>query len=306
MAIEFRCECGRVLKAADDFAGRKAKCPACGGVVAIPAASTDAAAGIELDEDAAKPQTSCPNCGEMLAAGTVLCVNCGCNLRTGEVRGNIASGRGPKLHLPVAIPKGVIVGAVVVVVLAVAWFVVGAPALRRMRIHQAYSYVESGDLKDAIARFEDLQSTLGGEERERMELWIRQFKLELATNKGRVLGDGKLIDSDVLDMQLGQKPFSGGSLLIKVTIRNKGTKPLALSRDFFYVRGISDIVPVAEHEDNSVDGVVVAPGASEKFTLAFRRVPYNPVIRYIGKHEEKSFYMSFNDGTNYVKRMLPF
>jgi uncharacterized membrane protein/phage FluMu protein Com len=41
MAIEFRCtQCGRLLRTGDDTAGRQAKCPQCGAVMAIPAAST--------------------------------------------------------------------------------------------------------------------------------------------------------------------------------------------------------------------------------------------------------------------------
>lgn len=39
-----------------------------------------------LDEAAAEPlpPTRCPSCGQMLPAGTVVCVNCGYNLRTGQ------------------------------------------------------------------------------------------------------------------------------------------------------------------------------------------------------------------------------
>lgn len=41
MAIEFRCtQCGKLLRTADDTAGKQAKCPACGTVLSIPAESS--------------------------------------------------------------------------------------------------------------------------------------------------------------------------------------------------------------------------------------------------------------------------
>lgn len=41
MPIEFRCtQCGKLLRTADSTAGKQAKCPACGAVATIPAAST--------------------------------------------------------------------------------------------------------------------------------------------------------------------------------------------------------------------------------------------------------------------------
>jgi hypothetical protein len=39
MAIVFTCACGRLLKAKPEFAGKRTKCPHCGGIMAIPAAS---------------------------------------------------------------------------------------------------------------------------------------------------------------------------------------------------------------------------------------------------------------------------
>ena len=39
MPIKITCqECGKALRVADDYAGRRAKCPACGAVIPIPAA----------------------------------------------------------------------------------------------------------------------------------------------------------------------------------------------------------------------------------------------------------------------------
>lgn len=39
MTIVFTCACGRLLRAKPEFAGKRTKCPHCGGLMAIPAAS---------------------------------------------------------------------------------------------------------------------------------------------------------------------------------------------------------------------------------------------------------------------------
>ncbi|MCI0683845.1 MAG: hypothetical protein L0Y71_17200 [Gemmataceae bacterium] len=41
MAIEFRCECGKSLRAKDEFGGRKIRCPQCAEVVRIPLPEAD-------------------------------------------------------------------------------------------------------------------------------------------------------------------------------------------------------------------------------------------------------------------------
>jgi hypothetical protein len=41
MAIEVRCQCGRSLKAKDEHAGMRAKCPACAATIVVPKASPD-------------------------------------------------------------------------------------------------------------------------------------------------------------------------------------------------------------------------------------------------------------------------
>src|SRR5258708_6906237 len=43
MAITFACGCGKILRAGDELAGKKARCPQCASVVPIPGARADAA-----------------------------------------------------------------------------------------------------------------------------------------------------------------------------------------------------------------------------------------------------------------------
>lgn len=56
MSISVKCfDCGKVLKAPDGLAGKKAKCPGCGAIVPIPKAALDAEA-IDDDEPVSKPK----------------------------------------------------------------------------------------------------------------------------------------------------------------------------------------------------------------------------------------------------------
>jgi RsiW-degrading membrane proteinase PrsW (M82 family) len=61
MAITFGCVCGKSLKAKDDLAGKKTKCPACGSILSIPAlertpADDDEAAGYLLEPENNPPR----------------------------------------------------------------------------------------------------------------------------------------------------------------------------------------------------------------------------------------------------------
>ena len=51
MPITFNCACGKMLKVQDQFAGKRVKCPACGGVATAPTA----APAFEVVEDTAAP-----------------------------------------------------------------------------------------------------------------------------------------------------------------------------------------------------------------------------------------------------------
>jgi ribosomal protein S27E len=89
--------CQTTLKTADSSAGKRAKCPKCGGIIQIPAASAPATGGGELfsaesnplagftDEEltggpvvpASNDRKPCPACGEMIARDAVKCRFCG-------------------------------------------------------------------------------------------------------------------------------------------------------------------------------------------------------------------------------------
>lgn len=61
MAIEFRCpQCGKLLRTADDTAGKQAKCPACGTAVTIPAAGTTDQYGVSPATQPQGPNAATP------------------------------------------------------------------------------------------------------------------------------------------------------------------------------------------------------------------------------------------------------
>lgn len=107
MTIEFNCHvCGKLLRTADEKAGRTANCPGCGETVTIP--TPEQAAGDEFDqevfdsEDAfedddyadefasptddrptrSRGMKSCPMCGEQISRSSNRCEYCGENVRT--------------------------------------------------------------------------------------------------------------------------------------------------------------------------------------------------------------------------------
>ena len=107
MAIRFKCgECGRVLNVKDGLAGKKGKCPGCGGVIEVPLRSEEEAPpepmSAETGSTAPEPtdetpttgenETACPHCGQSIATDAVFCVHCGTDLRTGEMVEDIPDG----------------------------------------------------------------------------------------------------------------------------------------------------------------------------------------------------------------------
>jgi hypothetical protein len=88
MTIHVRCQCGKQLSAKDEFAGKRVKCPSCGGPLVIPQPQQAAPAhGISdlLDDVGMRAGvTRCPGCGTELSEDAVLCVMCGFDLRLGH------------------------------------------------------------------------------------------------------------------------------------------------------------------------------------------------------------------------------
>jgi hypothetical protein len=94
--ISVQCSCGKKLKAPASAVGKKAKCPKCGNVLTVTPPppppdednSLDALYDLaqESEQHAAQQQLAprCPNCMREMAAGAVLCTNCGYDTRKGK------------------------------------------------------------------------------------------------------------------------------------------------------------------------------------------------------------------------------
>jgi hypothetical protein len=104
MPIEFACPCGKKHRAADEHAGKRAKCSQCGQITVIPAAAPGLRDAPARMRPLTQPATSapktvaptktvvqgqsaspcCPSCQSPVSRTAVLCVNCGYNLTTGR------------------------------------------------------------------------------------------------------------------------------------------------------------------------------------------------------------------------------
>jgi hypothetical protein len=75
MAISVECPaCHKLLKARDETAGKRIKCPSCGGVLAVPASAIAAEPVLPEEGGERRP---CPVCGEEIAATARKCRFCG-------------------------------------------------------------------------------------------------------------------------------------------------------------------------------------------------------------------------------------
>lgn len=79
------CECGKRLKAQDEWAGRRVRCPDCGAVHLVSKAEQAEPSGqpAEGDRDASMARRCCV-CETDYPSDVLICVECGINLLTGE------------------------------------------------------------------------------------------------------------------------------------------------------------------------------------------------------------------------------
>ncbi|MBS0263124.1 MAG: HEAT repeat domain-containing protein [Planctomycetes bacterium] len=78
------CSCGKRLKAKVELAGKKVKCPACGGVLVVPvpaAAPASAQAPASPGPASEASEKECPTCWATVPVKAVLCVCCGYDFR---------------------------------------------------------------------------------------------------------------------------------------------------------------------------------------------------------------------------------
>ncbi len=310
MPIKFACECGKRLSAPDGSEGKRAKCPKCRKALIVPARDLNLET-VDVNAATPPPGKVCPNCARTLDEGAVVCVGCGFDIRSGAMAGTPLAQR-EKAQTTYTFPfVKVLIPAGIVGVLVAGWFFVGVPVMSKLRMSRGVGYVTNGDLKKAVEYFEQNRERLSEADRPRADLFVQQLGLEMKLNVGKTLDQGDEIKPANIAMELTRKGVAGSAFMVTAKITNHGKAPLTLSRQYFYVRGIQDIVLAADHKDNTIDGLVVEPGQTLEGTIAFRTMPKIPVRRgrVAGSFDAGSgdyFFLSFNDGTNYVKRTLPF
>lgn len=76
--IEFSCpSCNLVLAAPEEMAGELVECPECNNQMAVPGAAAPVA-------EAEAGAVSCPECGQAMPDGSVLCMGCGFHIKLGK------------------------------------------------------------------------------------------------------------------------------------------------------------------------------------------------------------------------------
>ena len=304
MPIEFQCSCGKTLRVRDEAAGKQAKCPACQKVLTVPEAVGLADTAPAGPSPARGPR--CAKCGEAMAEGAVICVKCGFNTETGAAVRTATdqpeAERAPTVVLPVG---KIITVAVLVLAAALGYFFVVRPLVAGHKMSKAYRSVLMGDMEGALKAFEEVRPQLSGTYRDTIDLWDAQCRLEMEKNPRNVLSKAIPVSSDALELEPQKLEPAGSVLLVTVTVRNKGSAPLTLRNDYFYLRGVRDIVPVYPGTDNSLDGIVVPPGEAKEGIVVFHHLPHDPAMDRTGMTPIPTYHVYFNDGKRYVKAMLP-
>jgi phage FluMu protein Com len=128
-------ECGKTLRAPDDSAGRRARCPTCGALIEITAGwpAPDTAPSDPPPTAASPPeparQRDCPACHAVLPAGAVLCTTCGYDFRTRQSRQPPAVYAPPPSHAGDSVPEYPWIRFISGVVTVVGWVSVGLGVL---------------------------------------------------------------------------------------------------------------------------------------------------------------------------------
>jgi hypothetical protein len=195
--------------------------------------------------------------------------------------------------------------SVFVVAVIAGWFIIQALVTQ--------SGAEAGREFFEYARFdhaiEFLEVSLGrteGPEKAALARMIKQVRQEQELNAEEVLQAGKPIRSEHITLKPRKITTIKLTRVTGFTFENTTDHPITLHRDYFYLRGSSDLVLGAPDSNlNQFDHVVVEPGQTYEGEVAFRRVPVPAVGSIMTPMAMSQWSLIFNDGEHYVKAGIP-
>jgi hypothetical protein len=319
MVIRFACtHCGQGYSVPDEYWGSPFKCKHCGARGTVPGQpelegrpggrpalepddTEETSAGIEITIKTG----SCPNCQWPVTEDTILCVNCGLNLRTGLMPGEeppqeeVAPDR-PKVDMRPLIKALVLGGVALVGLIAVAivFFTLVRPMLTASALDDIRELAKRGHLLEAADRFEKIAPKVAAEDRpkvERMGAIVRKQSQMIdldPTSVGDVVLQGYFAGTEGKRLQ---------RLVMRTLVKNDSKEPVELGKECFYLFGSGCISFPWESQDDPWPKVVVAPGDTGEVTLQFTAVP-GPGIGLLAANPTAPVYLVYNDGVNYTSR----
>ncbi len=293
MALKVKCECGKAYQVPDEAAGKRVTCTACGQVLFVPEPPTQ-----DFPTGAAG---TCPKCGAGLRAGAEFCTACGTNLSTGTPHHTAkpAVRPGASKHRAIVLPWGRIIGAAVVVgVIAGAWFGLLRPMRARSAIDDAMKPVEGAKYRTALEMLRAAGPKLYGAYAEEADFRIAQIEMETKYGLRSSSPEGESIRMDAVP-----EVAKSGALLLHLTVVNAGDQPLLLRKRAFYLASNAGMVPSTDHRESSIEGVPVAPGGTGEGVVAFRKIPGSP-LGLISSEIVKPQKLVYNDGTRYSSTLV--
>jgi hypothetical protein len=175
MTIEFSCQCGKQVKVADKFAGRRAKCPACGVVLTIPAPEAPdddidgdllyEALGVPADTRPADVAAAkCSGCGKPMPGDSVLCTHCGFHKITGTYIKTSPAGeaeakerRGPLLVIAGIELTWLRIIVILLPIIGIPYWYYTGPGrdmhVREMQVVNVVRTIKSGDTQEPFSLF---------------------------------------------------------------------------------------------------------------------------------------------------------
>jgi phage FluMu protein Com len=311
MTIRVQCGCGKTLAAADNLAGKKAKCPKCGATVQLPAAlapapaptqtatSTKVAGGAARGAGcAAATATAPPKLARTPTYAEVMSSGIAGNKRAAAE----APDEPEEITALASLVRKLAIPAIVVVLL-----VVGLIGYLAYTSSSALDHAEEmfamGDMSGLTANVKATDAR--GEDRERLAFLLNQATLELKKNTGDTLGGSLPVESDdvAITAEPPKRAGAGNVHSIRVTIKNTARQPLKLTKRSFYLRGGGDTVKAGMNDrpDTLREGAVVAPGESLQTTLIFSHIPVRGALKKNAFGVVDQFSLIYNDGERYVK-----